>query len=121
MKILKSVINVVLEDGKTQLKRIEYITGVIDWVVISTQKEYKIENGIWSVFDPMAWKYLPLTENIPTWEQEYQEALLAHYPFEKCVREIAEKNVGIGEVMFDLARDFNFVELIKNYLKKLPR
>jgi hypothetical protein len=46
---------------------------------------------------------------------------LAKYPFEKRVREIAEQNVGAGEVTFALARDINFVELIKEYLKKLPR
>jgi hypothetical protein len=120
MEILKNVITVTLEDGETQLKRIEYITGVIDWVVISTQKEYKIENGIWSVFDPMAWKYLPLTENIPTWEQEYQELLLAQHPFEKRVREVAEKNDRAGEVCFDLNRDYAFNQLLKEYLGKQP-
>jgi hypothetical protein len=88
MKILKSVVTVALDDGKTQLRRVQYSTGTIDWVVILTQKEYKIENNVWSVFDPIVWNYLPLTENIPTWEQEYQELLLAQHPFEKRVREI---------------------------------
>jgi hypothetical protein len=121
MEIVKTITTLNVEGLSEYIRRYEYPSGIIDWVTLSPRKEYKLENGEWSLFNTETWQYESLKEPYPTWEKEYQELLLAQYPFEKRVREIAEKNVGIGEVMFDLARDFNFVELIKNYLKKLPR
>jgi hypothetical protein len=121
MEILKNVVTVNLGGSFSQMKRVEYPSGVIDWVMLSPRKEYKLENAEWSIFNEKTWSYDTLTEDLPTWEQEYQEALLAQYPFEKRVREIVENNVDVETVMFKLARDFNFVEMIKKYFKKLPR
>lgn len=122
MKIIREDVLVNLrEDSYPTMKRTVDIDGVINWVEIYSRKDYQLKEGVWSIFDNKAFEYLPLTENIPTWEEEYQEALLAQYPFEKRVREIVEQNVGAGEVMFKLARDFNFIESIKDYFKKLPR
>lgn len=122
MKIIREDVLVNLrEDSYPTMKRTVDTDGVINWVEIYSRKDYQLKEGVWSIFDNKAFEYLPLTENIPTWEEEYQKALLAQYPFEKRVREIVGQNVGVGEVMFALARDFNFVELVKEYLKKLPR
>lgn len=108
-------------DGSV-LNRVEYKPeNTIEWYNTKIRESYRIVNGSWQVYSDAHGDYVPLTEVPPTWEQEYQEALLAQYPFEKRVREIAQNNVDAGTVMFKLARDFNFVELIKEYLKKLPR
>ena len=121
MEILKTITTVNAGGLFDQLRRYEYPSGTIDWVTLSPRKQYTIRDGEWTLFNETTWQYEPLTEPTPTWEQEYQEALLAQYPFEKRVREIAEQNVGVGEVTFALARDLNFVELVKEYFKKLPR
>jgi hypothetical protein len=117
MEIVKTTTTLNVEGLSEYIRRYEYPTGIIDWVVLSPRKEYKLENGEWSLFNEETWQYEPLKEPNPTWEGEYQELLLSQYPFEKRVREIAENNTDVSEVMFDLARDFNFVQLIKKLLR----
>jgi hypothetical protein len=122
MGIIKhtSTTELISKDG-TQVKREETWNGVIIFTFPDSTAKFYIRDGVWREWDSSTSDWKVLTGNIPTWEEEYQEALLAKYPFEKRVREIAEKNVDVGTVMFDLARDFNFVEAVKEYLKKLPR
>lgn len=121
MEILKNVATVKSISTESELRRIEYPNGIISWIILEDHTEYKLNSGVWSVFDTDIWDWLPVVENTPTWEREYQEAILAQYPFEKRVREILENNVDVGTVMFNLARDFDFVQLVKEYFKKLPR
>jgi len=93
----------------------------ISWESAQLAHTFLLKEGLWWEWVETEQSFQLMTKNIPTLEEDYQQHLLAKYPFEKRVREIAGKNVGIGEVMFDLAQDFDFVELVKNYLKKLPR
>ena len=108
------------EDGAKYL-RIEVSRFKISWESAQSGHTFLLKEGRWWEWVEAEQSFQLMTKNIPTLEEDYQQHLLAKYPFEKRVREIAEKNVDVGTVMFDLARDFNFVELIKNYLKKLPR
>ena len=109
-------------DGAVGYIRTQENDGTIYWDCTTSVIEHvlKLQNGKWYRKNRDDNEFV-LLSHVPTYEQEYQEALLAQYPFEKRVREIAEQNVDVGSVMFDLARDFNFVELIKEYLKRLPR
>ena len=129
MEILKNVVTIsislpnassTLPCTSLQLQRFEYPNGVIDWVLLAPpRQEYKLEKGEWSIFNAMSWKYDLLTEEAPTWEEEYQELLLTQYPIEKRVRKIVQQRTGgSGEVLRSLGSDFDFVQLIKRELLK---
>jgi hypothetical protein len=108
------------EDGAKYL-RIEVSRFKISWESAQSGHTFLLKEGRWWEWVEAEQSFQLMTKNIPTLEEDYQQHLLAKYPFEKRVREIAEKNVDVGTVMFHLARDFNFVEAVKEYLKKLPR
>jgi hypothetical protein len=121
MGIIKhtSTTELISKDG-TQVKREETWNGVIIFTFPDSTAKFYIRDGVWREWDSSTSDWKVLTGNIPTWEEEYQEALLAQYPFEKRVREVVENNVGVGEVIFDLARDFDFNQLLKSHLEKQP-
>ena len=105
-----------------QLKRYEYPSGAIEWVVLMPHKEYELKNGKWSVYSDELFGYEPLTEDPPTWEQEYQELLLAQYPFEKRVREIVstisqDAENRVNHIMCQIADDVAFEDLVEEYIK----
>lgn len=124
MELGNSRVQVTFSEKEVYLRSVDVFadgTEIIYWEDYHVDGDsWSFQHGKWLKFDKEedAWQKIDV---IPDFESRYQEALLAQYPFEKRVREIAEKNVGAGEVMFALARDFNFVELVKEYLKKLPR
>ena len=123
MEILKTITTVNAVGVFNQLRRYEYPSGIIDWVTLSPRKEYKLENGHWSLFNEEIWKYEPLTEKPPTWEQEYQEALLSQHPFEKRVREIistVSKDIEnrVNHIMCEIADDVDFEDLVSECLAK---
>jgi hypothetical protein len=122
MEIVKTITTLNVEGLSEYIRRYEYPSGIIDWVTLSPRKEYKLENGEWSLFNRETWQYEALTEEIPTWEKEYQEAVLAQYPFEKRVREIiggisedAENRV--NHIMCQIADDVAFEDLVEEYIK----
>lgn len=93
----------------------------IIWESAQLDKVFTLQEGVWYEWVETEQSFQPMTNNLPTLEEDYQAYLLGQYPFEKRVREILENNVDVGTVMFNLARDFDFVQLVKEYLKKLPR
>ena len=93
----------------------------IIWESAQLGKVFTLQEGVWYEWIETGQSFQPMTDNLPTLEEDYQAYLLAQYPFEKRVREIVENNVDVGTVMFNLARDFDFVQLVKEYFKKLPR
>jgi hypothetical protein len=121
MEIKLQTSRTILDVNGERLVRTQLDDGTIFWGNLTTNRLYKLELGNWTECEAWNRNSLISISYVPTWEQEYQETLLAQYPFEKRVREIVENNVDVGSVMFKLARDFDFVQLVKEYLKKLPR
>lgn len=90
--------------NKEELGRTKCVEGTVYWLkyignlkvsgTVHLHEQYIVSGNSWKIWNQKRKTWEDVTENIPTWEQEYQEALLAQYPFEKRVCEIAEKNVG---------------------------
>jgi hypothetical protein len=90
----------------------------ISWESAQLGHTFLLKEGLWWEWVETEQSFQLMTKNIPTLEEDYQQHLLAKYPFEKRVREIAEKNNRAGDVCFDLNRDYVFNQLLKSHLEK---
>jgi hypothetical protein len=94
-------------------------TGLsVTWESTQLDQVFKLQENLWWEWVETEQSFQLMTKNIPTLEDDYQQYLLAQYPFEKRVREIAEKNNRAGDVCFDLNRDYDFNQLLKSHLEK---
>ena len=118
---IASKTHLVWGDGTVGYIRTQENDGTIYWDCTTSVIEHvlKLQDGNWYRKNRDDEEFV-LLSHTPTYEQEYQEALLAQYPFEKRVREIAEKNNRAGDVCFDLNRDYDFNQLLKSHLEKQP-
>ena len=62
-----------LTSNGLELKRFQYADGVIDWDIIGGGLgHYRLIGGKWFIYNQDTDVHEPIIENIPEWEQEYQ-------------------------------------------------
>jgi hypothetical protein len=120
---IASKTHLVWGDGTVGYIRTQENDGTIYWDCTTSVIEHvlKLQDGNWYRKNRDDEEFV-LLSHTPTYEQEYQEGLLAQYPFEKRVREIiatvsedAENRV--NHIMCQIADDVAFEDLVEEYIK----
>jgi uncharacterized protein YeeX (DUF496 family) len=125
MKIISenhsSKTSIEFENGAEYLR--SETTGLsVTWESTQLDQVFKLQENLWWEWVETEQRFQLMTKNIPTLEDDYQQYLLAQYPFEKRVREIiatvsedAENRV--NHIMCQIADDVAFEDLVEEYIK----
>jgi len=120
---IASKTHLVWGDGTVGYIRTQENDGTIYWDCTTSVIEHvlKLQDGNWYRKNRDDDEFI-LLSHIPTYEQEYQETLLAQYPIEKRVREIIytiseDAEHRVNHIMCQIADDVAFEGLIEEYIK----